>query len=114
MNELTIYSLIMVFGSLISAISQIMLKKSAEKKHPNRISEYLNPLVIVAYILFFGVTFISLLCLKVVPLSMAPILESSSYIFIAILSFIFLKEKLSRRQIIGMFVIIIGVVLYSI
>lgn len=44
--------------------------------------EYLNPLVIIAYILFFGTTFISMYALKVVPLSMAPILEASGYIFL--------------------------------
>lgn len=103
----------MLISVLISSVSQIMLKKSAEKTYPSKLKEYLNPLVITAYVLFFGTTFISLYALKVVPLSMAPVLEASGYIFVAVLSFIFLKEKLTRKQLIGMALIIIGIVVYS-
>lgn len=113
MGELVVYSLIMVCGSLIAAISQILLKKSAQKQYPNKLREYLNLPVIVAYALFFGTTFISMYALKVVPLSMAPILEASGYIFVAILSFIFLKEKMTKRQLAGMTLIVAGIVVYS-
>ena len=90
-----------------------MLKKSAEKQYESKLKEYLNPLVIIAYILFFGTTFISMYALKVVPLSMAPILEASGYIFVAVLSYIFLKEKLTKKQLIGMALILAGIVVYS-
>ena len=113
MSELALYSLIMVSGCLIAAFSQIMLNKSAEKQYESKLKEYLNPLVIIAYILFFGTTFISMYALKVVPLSMAPILEASGYIFVAVLSYIFLKEKLTKKQLIGMALILVGIVVYS-
>lgn len=113
MSELAVYSLIMISGSLIASVSQIMLKKSAEKQYPSRLKEYLNPLVITAYILFFGTTFISMYALKVVPLSMSPILEASGYIFVAILSYIFLKEKMTKKQLLGMALILTGIVVYS-
>ncbi len=51
--------------------------------------------------------------LKVVPLSMSPILEASGYIFVAILSYIFFKEKLTKKQFLGMALIIIGIVIYT-
>ena len=113
MSELVKYSLIMVCGALISAVSQIMLKKSAQRQYENKLMEYLNPLVIIAYILFFGTTLISMYALKVVPLSMAPILEASGYIFVAVLSYIVLREKMTRRQLIGMALILCGIVVYS-
>ena len=113
MSELAIYSLIMVSGSLIASVSQIMLKKSAQKQYPSKLKEYLNPLVIIAYILFFGTTFISMYALKVVPLSMGPILEASGYIFVAVFSYIFLKERMAKKQLFGMALIIIGIVFYS-
>lgn len=113
MSELAIYSLIMVGATLISSFSQIMLKKSAQKTYPSRIKEYLNPLVITAYGLFFGCTLLSMYALKVVPLSMSPILEASGYIFVAVLSFVFFKEKLTKRQIVGMGLIIGGIVVYT-
>lgn len=113
MSELAIYSLILVSGSLIASVSQIMLKKSAQKQYPSKLREYLNPLVIISYILFFGTTLISIYALKVVPLSMSPILEASGYIFVAVLSYIFLKEKMTRKQLVGMFLILAGIVVYS-
>lgn len=113
MSELAIYSGIMLISILISSVSQIMLKKSAEKTYPSKLKEYLNPTVIIAYILFFGCTFISMYALKVVPLSMSPVLEASGYIFVAVLSYIFLKEKMTKKQLIGMALIIIGILVYS-
>lgn len=113
MSELAIYSAIMVSSSLIASVSQIMLKKSAQKQYASKLSEYLNPLVIIAYVLFFATTLISMYALKVVPLSMSPILEASGYIFVAVLSYIFLKEKMTKKQLIGMALIITGIVVYS-
>lgn len=113
MSELAVYSCMIVIAVLISSFSQIMLKKSAQKKYRSRIREYLNPLVIIAYILFFGCTLISLFALRVVPLSMQPILEASGFIFVAILSFIFFKEKLTRKQVLGMTLIIGGIIIYT-
>ena len=112
-KELIIYSLILLASVFISSVSQILLKKSAGIKYPSKIREYLNPYVIIGYGLFFGCTIISMFALKVVPLSMSPVLESFGYIFVAVLSFFFLKEKFTKRQLIGTALIIIGVVVYS-
>ena len=112
-KELIIYSLILLASVFISSVSQILLKKSAEKQYPSKIREYLNPYVIIGYGLFFGCTILSMYALKVVPLSMSPVLESCGYIFVALMSFFFLKEKFTKRQMIGTVLIIIGVVVYS-
>ena len=111
-KELLIYSCILLVSVLISSVSQILLKISAKKTYPSRIREYLNPYVIVGYGLFFGCTLISMYALKVVPLSMAPMLEATGYIFVAILSYLFLRERLSKRQFIGFALIIIGMIVY--
>lgn len=113
MNDLAVYSCILVISTLISSLSQVMLKKSAQKTYPSKLREYLNPLVIIAYGLFFGCTLLSMYALKIVPLSMSPILEASGYIFVAVLSFIFFKEKLTKKQFIGMTLIISGIVVYT-
>ncbi len=113
MSKLGIYSCIMIIGVLISSFSQIMLKKSAQKTYENKLREYLNPLVITAYTLFFGCSLLSVYALKVVPLSMSPILEASGYIFVAVLSYIFFKEKLTKKQFFGMALIIGGIVIYT-
>ena len=112
-KDLVIYSLILLASVFISSVSQIFLKKSATIKYPSKIREYLNAYVIIGYGLFFGCTIISMYALKVVPLSMAPVLESCGYIFVALMSFFFLKEKFTKRQLIGTVFIMIGVVIYS-
>ena len=112
-KELLIYTLILTTSVFISSISQILLKKGAEKKYPSKIREYLNPFVMSGYMLFFGCTLLSMFSLKVVPLSMAPVVESLGYIFVAVLGFFFLKEKFTKRQLIGTALIILGFVVYS-
>ena len=113
MSELAIFSGILVTSTLVSSLSQVMLKKSAQKNYPSKLKEYLNPLVIIAYVLFFGCTFLSMYALKIVPLSMSPILEASGYIFVAVLSFWFFREKLTKKQLLGMVMIIGGIVVYT-
>lgn len=113
MSELAIFACIFVLSVFISSVSQIMLKRSAQKTYESKLKEYLNPLVIIAYGLFLGCTFISMYALKVVPLSMSPVLEASGYIFVAVLSRIFLKERISAKKAMGMGVIVLGIMLYT-
>ncbi|MBQ9735563.1 MAG: EamA family transporter [Clostridia bacterium] len=112
-KTLVLYSLILLASVFISSVSQLLLKKSSGIQYPSKIREYLNPYVIIGYALFFGCTIVSMVALKVVPLSMSPIIESCGYIFVTLLSFFFLKEKITRRQLLGTVLIILGVVVYS-
>ena len=113
MSELLAYSLLMIISVCISSVSQIMLKLSAKKKYMSPIQEYLNPLVISAYTLFFGCTFLTMYALKVITLSMGAILEASGYIFVALLSRIFLHEKFGKQKLLGLTVILIGILIYA-
>lgn len=113
MNEKVLFSLIFIFGVFISSISQIILKKSAQIEYESKIKEYLNPRVIFAYIIFFGATLCSVWAYTVIPLSLGPILESAGYIFVAVLSWLFLKEKITKHKLLGLSVIIIGIIIYS-
>ena len=113
MNEKILFSLIFIFGVFISSVSQILLKKSAQLEYGSKIKEYLNPRVIFAYIIFFGATLCSVLAYTKIPLSFGPILESAGYIFVAILSRLFLKERITKKKLIGLSIIIIGIIIYS-
>lgn len=99
---------------LISSISQIILKKSTQKKYPNKIREYLNRKVIFSYFLFFGATFIALLAYQWIPLSSGLVLEAMGYVFIGILSHFILKEKVTLKKIFGMLCIILGIIIMNI
>lgn len=113
MNSKIIFSLIYLSGVFISAIAQIILKKSAGKEYESKIKEYLNPYVIIAYAIFFGATFCTIYAYKGVPLSFGPILAASEYVFVAVLSKLFLKENINLKKFIGLSVIIAGIIIYS-
>ena len=113
MNRRMIFVLIYIIGVFVSAIAQVLLKKSAGKKYESRIREYLNPYVIISYAIFFGATFCTIYAYKEVPLSLGPILAASEYIFVAVLSKLVLKEHISIKKFIGLSVIVAGIIVYS-
>ena len=108
-----LYACILLAGVFISAISQVMLKKAALKTYPSRIKEYLNPLVIFAYVLFVGTTFLSIFAYRVIPLSMGPVLEATSYIYVTVFGLTIFKEKLNLKKILALALIIGGIAVYS-
>lgn len=113
MNKIFQYTLIYILSVFFSSISQIMLKRSALKHYDSKLKEYLNPLVVLAYMIFFISNLLTIFAYKFVPISMGPILESSGYIFIGILSYIFLKERLNRRKLFGLVFIFLGILIFS-
>ncbi|MBE5881027.1 MAG: multidrug ABC transporter [Lachnospiraceae bacterium] len=108
------YILIYIGSVFVSSVSQVLLKSSAGKTYDSIWQEYLNPKVIFAYGMFFASSLITILAYKGVPLSMGPILEASGYIFVAVLSYLFLREKISKRKLAGLLAILIGIVVFSI
>lgn len=107
------YALLILVGTFIAAISQVMLKIEANKPHKSHLQEYLNPLVIIAYILFVGTTLLSILAYRGIPLSMGPILEATSYIYITIFGVKIFKEKMNKGKAVALVLIICGIVVYS-
>lgn len=107
------YAGLLLLGVFLSAISQVMLKKAALRQYSSKLREYLNPLVIVAYTIFVGTTFLSIYAYKGIPLSMGPVLEATSYIYVTIFGVTIFKEKLNRRKLIGLALIVLGIIVYS-
>ena len=107
------YIILFLCAVFISSVSQIMLKKSANKSYENKLKEYMNPWVIIAYILFFSATLATVIAYKYVPLSLGPILESSGYFFVTVLGVIFLKEKVGKKKAIGLIIILAGIVIFN-
>lgn len=112
-ENIALYSGILLTGVFIGAISQVMLKKASMRKYGSVLQEYLNPRVILAYILFVGTTLLSVFAYRVVPLSMGPVLESTSYIYVTIFGVVIFKEALNRRKLTGLALIITGILIYS-
>ena len=108
-----LYSLFLLFGVFISAISQVMLKKAAMKKYDSHIKEYLNPLVIFAYVMFVGTTFLSILAYRGIPISMGPILEATSYFYVTFFGVRIFGEKLNKIKVAAIIFIVLGIVIFS-
>ena len=101
---------IYIFSVFISAVSQIILKTSADKEYKNKLYEYLNIRVIIAYGIFFLATLFTVFAYSNgVDLSMGMILETTGYLWVTLLGYFILKEKVNSRKLTGLLVIVVGI-----
>ena len=110
---MTKFILIWLFSVLVSSFAQVLLKVAANQKHESKIKEYLNPAVVGAYAIFFASTLLTMYALKVVPYSFSPIIESTSYIFIPLFGIFMLREKMSKRRILGIAIMLVGILIFT-
>ena len=113
MSRTVLYACILLLGVFISAISQVILKKSANRQHGSFLKEYLNPPVVIAYIMFVGTTLLSVLAYRVIPLSMGPILEATSYIYVTVFGVLIFHEHLNKKKVLALILIIAGIAIYA-
>lgn len=111
--EFSPYMLLILVGTFISSISQVLLKKAAMRQYDSRIKEYLNARVIIAYLIFFGATMLSVIAYRVVDLSMGVVLEATGYVYVMIFGVTIFKETLNLKKIIALIMIIVGIVIYA-
>ncbi len=114
MNENVLYTSLFILGLLLSAISHVPMKMSAQKKHKNKLAEYLNFQVIFAYFLCGMTTVCTVIAYKKVPLSVGGVLSTLEYIFVALVGVLFFKEKVNKRKFVGLCLIVLGAVLTQI
>lgn len=113
-NDVFIGSALVFTANIIAAFSQVILKKAAGKKYSSKLRSYLNPSVIFAYTLFFVTTIFSVTALRFIPLTLSAALTASVQVFVPVMSRIFLHENISRRKWIGITVIVLGIVIFSV
>lgn len=113
MSKLGIGIGIYLFMTFLASIAQILLKKSALQKHSSMIKEYLNAYVLIAYGLIFSTMMSLVYVYKFIPLSLGPIIESTGYIFVTILGYFYLGEMVTKKKMIGIILIILGVIVFS-
>lgn len=113
-NEtLALYAGILLLGTFISAVSPVILKKAALKEYSSPIREYLNFPVIFAYSLFILTTLMCIFAYQVVPLSYGPVLESTSYLYVTLFGVLIFKEKITKKKVVALALILAGIVVYS-
>ncbi len=107
------YALISAFGVFISGISQVMLKKSAMREHDSALKEYLNPLVIVAYVIFVAATLLSVLAYRGMPLSMGSVIDATGYLWVTLFGVTVFHERFNAKKLAALALIIVGILVYS-
>lgn len=101
--------LIYLITPLISAASQLLLKRAADDPRYTGLRFYLNPLVIAAYALFFGCMVANVFALRTLDLTVASVLEASGFLYVMVLGALFLREKITVRKLIGNALIVAGI-----
>jgi multidrug transporter EmrE-like cation transporter len=108
-----IFYFLMVFGVLMSSLSQLLLKQSAVLEHKNALFEFLNWRVILSYTVFVAVVLLDIVSLKNgVNVKDIPVIESLGYIFVPVLSYLFFNEHITKRMAGAICVILVGVILF--
>lgn len=109
------YKFLVVFSVFCAAGAQILLKKGAQKEYESFWAQYLNPWVISGYFILGVSLLLNIFCLSHgVQVKEISIIESLSYLFVPVLSWIFFKEKISIQKIGAIVVIMTGVVVFFI
>lgn len=108
-----VYMLLMFAGTFFTAVSQVLLKQSADKKYKHPIFEYLNWRVILSYGIFFGVLMLNTYAYTKVDMKYGAVIDTFSYVFVLLLSWLVLKEKMSKGKLVGNLIIMTGVFIYT-
>ncbi len=108
-----LYSGVLLLGTFVSAVSQVILKKAAQKTYDSKLAEYLNFPVIFAYTLFVATTLMCIIAYRVVPLSFGPVLESTSYLYVTVFGVVIFKEKITKKKIAALGLILAGIAVYA-
>ena len=107
------YACLRLVGVFVSSVSQVLLKKSANREHNTAIREYLNPLVISAYALFVGSTMLTVFAYKGIPLSMGPVLDATAYVWVTLFGVTIFRERLSVQKLLALALVVGGIVIYA-
>ena len=106
------YIVIMFLSVSAASISQLLLKKSAMKKYASVIKEYLNPLVIGGYGILFLSMLLTIYAYSGMEYKNGPIIETFGNVIVLVLGYLFLKEKISLKKLIGIVCIMVGMAVF--
>ena len=111
--NIIIHASVMVFGVIIASVAQVLLKKSAQKEYKNKIMEYLNWQVIMAYSMMIIATMCTVFAYKAIHISLAMVLDATGYIFVTLFGFFIFNEKVTMKRLFALSLIIIGIAVYA-
>ena len=106
------YYILLVIMTLLGAIASLFLKKASSSK--SILDLIKNKNIYIGGFLYLSSAILNIYLLKFLDYSVVLLMTSITYIWTMILSYFILKEKISKKKIIGVISIIIGVVCIAI
>ena len=106
------FLLVALMSVVIASFSQIMLKLGAGKTYSSKIREYLNVYVISGYGMLFISMVLTIVAYSHLSYLSVPVVEAVGYVLVPVLSYLIFKEKLSKRKVLGIGFILLGIVIY--
>ena len=67
----------------------------------------------MAYGIFFGVLLVNTYAYTQVDMKYGAVIDTFSYVFVMVLSWLLLRERFTRRKVLGNLVIMVGVLIYT-
>ena len=106
------FLLIALFSVIIASFSQVMLKLGAGKVYNSKIREYLNFYVITGYGMLFLSMILTIVAYSHLSYLSVPVVEAVGYVLVPVLSYLIFKEKLTKRKLLGILFILLGIMVY--
>ena len=105
--------IIVISSVFLAACAQMLLKQGARQQYDTWWRQYFNGWVIGGYVIMLGTMLMNIFAMsRGVEVKEVSIIESMSYLFVPILSFVIFNERLTWRKIIAIGVIIIGILVF--
>lgn len=104
---------IMFLGIFIAGVAQILLKKSAGKQYTYWWRQYVNAYVISGYALMVLSTVCTVIAMRKVPLTSTPVWNSMGILWATFWGRVIFKERLSKDKGIGVVLVLIGIIVFS-
>ena len=109
------YYLLVIVSVLAAAGAQMLLKQGARKQYTSFWRQYLNVWVIGGYGIMGASLLLNIFCLsRGIQVKEVSIMESLSYLFVPLLSWLLFKERITWRKASAIAVIMVGVIVFFI
>lgn len=107
--------IVVISSVFFAACAQMLLKQGARKQYDAWWRQYINGWVIGGYAIMFGIMILNIFAMsRGVDVKEVSIIESMSYLFVPILSFVIFKERITWRRLGAIGIIIIGIIVFFI
>lgn len=107
------FYLVVILSVFTASVAQMLLKKGASLPHDSFVKEYLNPWVAGGYVLMGISLVVNVWALsKGIQVKEVSILESLSYLFVPVLSYLCFRERLSWKKACSIAIILVGIIIF--